>query len=233
MGLTLKQVVPWGRSLDDYIRMFNLIKEDFHGRILDCGGGPSSFNTEATQAGTRVVSCDPIYQFSADDLDSRIRETYPVILEALDDNLEKFLWRDITTPEHLGQVRLVAMRRFLEDFPTGKQQGRYLTESLPNLPFPPETFDLALCAHLLFTYSEQFDLEFHLQAIEEMCRVAREARIFPLITNFAGEISPHLKPVIESLAERGYGVCIEDVKYEFQKGGNQMLRVFPPERSTG
>ncbi|MDC0834277.1 SAM-dependent methyltransferase [Geitlerinema sp. CS-897] len=232
MSLTLKQVVPWGRSLDDYIQMFDLTDEDLNGSILDCGGGPSSFNAEATQTRTRVVSCDPIYQFSTDDLESRIRETYPIILEALESNVEKFVWEDITTPEHLGQVRLVAMQRFLEDFPTGKQQDRYLAESLPKLPFPPATFDLALCSHLLFTYSEQLDLDFHLQAIEEMCRVAREARVFPLITNFSGEISPHLQPVIDRLSDRGYAVCIEDVKYEFQKGGNQILRVFPPDGSA-
>ncbi|WP_017660337.1 hypothetical protein [Baaleninema simplex] len=65
-----------------------------------------------------------------------------------------------------------------------------------------------------------------------MCRVAREARVFPLITNFSGEISPHLQPVIDRLSDRGYAVCIEDVKYEFQKGGNQILRVFPPDGSA-
>ncbi|MBO9999589.1 MAG: SAM-dependent methyltransferase [Cyanobacteria bacterium SID2] len=229
MGLTLKQVVPWGRSLNDYIRMFNLTEEDLNGSILDCGGGPSSFNAEATQAGTRVVSCDPLYQFSVEEINGRILDTYPLILEALDANLGKFVWRDITTPEHLGQLRLANMKQFLADFPTGKEQGRYLVESLPALPFRDRTFDLALCAHLLFSYSEQFDLDFHINAIREMCRVAKQARVFPLLTNFAGDISPHLHATIERLGELGYGVCIEDVKYEFQKGGNQMLCVFPPD----
>jgi len=198
MGLTLKQVVPWGRSLNDYIRMFNLTEEDLNGSILDCGGGPSSFNAEATQAGTRVVSCDPLYQFSVEEINGRILDTYPLILEALDANLGKFVWRDITTPEHLGQLRLANMKQFLADFPTGKEQGRYL-------------------------------LDFHINAIREMCRVAKQARVFPLLTNFAGDISPHLHATIERLGELGYGVCIEDVKYEFQKGGNQMLCVFPPD----
>jgi hypothetical protein len=85
-------------------------------------------------------------------------------------------------------------------------------------------FDLALCSHFLFTYSDHLSEEFHLDAILEMCRVAREVRIFPLL-KISGEVSPWLQPVIGELVARGYGVERMPVSYEFQKGGNQMLRV--------
>ncbi|MGK7894555.1 MAG: IS200/IS605 family accessory protein TnpB-related protein [Xenococcus sp. (in: cyanobacteria)] len=71
------------------------------------------------------------------------------------------------------------MNKFLADFDTGLAQGRYLKELLPTLNFADQQFDIALCAHLLFTYSEQFSLDFHLQSILEMCRVAQDVRVFP------------------------------------------------------
>lgn len=65
MAATLDKAVPWGRSFDEYVRMFDLSDSDLHSRILDCAGGPASFNVEMRRRGRIVVSCDPIYQFSA------------------------------------------------------------------------------------------------------------------------------------------------------------------------
>jgi hypothetical protein len=62
---TLEHVVPWGRSFDEYRRMFALTEEDLRLRILGCGDGPASFNAEATRRGTRMISCDPIYRYDA------------------------------------------------------------------------------------------------------------------------------------------------------------------------
>ena len=226
MGVKLQTVVPWGRSLDEYLRMFNLSPSE-QLSILDCGGGPSSFNAEMTQAGYKVISCDPIYQFSQSEIAQRIQEIYPVVTEATKASQDNFVWQDIASPEELGQVRMATMSKFLQDFPQGKQEGRYLTEELPHLSFNIQQFDLALCSHLLFTYSDQLSFEFHLASIEEMCRVAAEVRIFPLLTHFSGERSPHLQPVIDKLSAQGYKVEIQQVPYEFQRNGNQLLRVLP------
>ena len=40
-----------------------------------------------------------------------------------------------------------------------------------------------------------------------------------------GEKSAHLEPVMRELREAGFTVAIERVDYEFQRGGNQMMRV--------
>ena len=96
---------------------------------------------------------------------------------------------------------------------------------LPCLPFPSGSFDLALCSHFLFTYSEQFTTEFHVQSLLELARVADEVRVFPLLTAFSGELSPHLPVVMEALREQDCSVEICPVAYEFQKGSNKMLRV--------
>jgi hypothetical protein len=74
-----------------------------------------------------------------------------------------FVWRQIRSVEHLGEVRQRAMKQFLGDFPSGVQQGRYRIGELPNLPFSYDEFDLALRSHFLFTYSNVLSLEFHLE----------------------------------------------------------------------
>ncbi|MCG6943585.1 MAG: hypothetical protein LJE69_20335 [Thiohalocapsa sp.] len=70
--MQLDDIVPWGRSFDEYRAMFALTDADLGGKILGCGDGPASFNAEATARGARVVSADPIYAFTAADISSRI-----------------------------------------------------------------------------------------------------------------------------------------------------------------
>lgn len=221
------RAVPWGRSLEEYSRMFDLSARDLAGKILDCAAGPASFNAEMHRRGASVVSCDPLYEFSADGIRKRIGENYDMMVEASKQRREQFIWQEIQSPEHLGQVRMQAMNLFLEDFPAGIFEGRYRPSELPALPFRTDEFDLALCSHFLFTYSDSLTIEFHLDSIRELCRVAKEARIFPLLPSFASERSPHLSAVIEELTAEGYACEVTRVPYEFQKGANEMLRVSP------
>ncbi len=130
----------------------------------------------------------------------------------------------IEKSENLRQNRLKVMDIFVADYPQGLEQGRYLAASLPNLPFVNGEFDLALCSHLLFLYSDLLSLEFHQQSIKELCRVAKEVRIFPLLT-LARKESPFLAIVRENMNVLRLKSRIETVNYELQKGGNQMLRL--------
>ena len=229
--MKLEDVVPWGRSKDEYTGMFGLTPRDLGANILDCAGGPSSFNAEMTREGGKVVSCDPIYRFSAGEIAGRVEEVFEPIIGSVRANEKGFSWQGMGSPEHLEEVRRSAMDLFLEDFPRGLSEGRYVEGGLPTLPFDDGTFGLALCSHFLFTYSAQLPQRFHLASILEMCRVAEEARVFPLLTSSVhavggeGERSPHLGPVMEGLKERGYEARVERVSYEFQKGGDEMLRV--------
>lgn len=224
MPFTLQDVVPWGRNFDEYVNMFNLSETDFAGRILGCSDGPASFNTEATQRGYQVTSCDPLYVFDAPALKQRIDEIYPIVVDQLKQNPDQFVWKHFQDPDDLGNIRMSTMQKFLADFEKGQSEGRYVTGTLPQLPFADDSFDLALCSHFLFLYSQQFDADFHIQAIRELCRVAREVRVFPL-RNLANEDSPHLEIVSTALREGVYTVTQQVVEYEFQRGGNQMLRV--------
>lgn len=226
MSIKLETVIPWGRSLAEYIQMFDLTPNDLQLKILDCAGGPASFNTQMTQQGYQVISCDPVYQFSADEIAQRIQDTYQTVIEGVKASREDFVWKHIQSPEHLGEIRMTAMQQFLEDFPLGTEQKRYITAELPVLPFDDNSFDLALCSHFLFTYSDLLSQDFHRASIQELCRVATEVRIFPLLNNFAREVSPLLPLVMNELAAQGYNLEIKQVPYEFQKGGNQLLRVW-------
>jgi len=225
MALQLTEAVPWGRLASEYSRMFALTSEDLNRRILDCGGGPSSFTAEMTAQGKQAVSCDPLYQFTGEEIRQRIDEIYPRMTALTTANQDHFIWNEYGSPARLAETRMRAMRLFLDDYAAGKAQGRYLTGELPTLPLPSGRFDLALCSHFLFTYSEQFTQEFHLAAIVEMLRVAGEVRIFPILTAFSGDPSPHLAPILEWLNRQGHTAEIRQVAYEFQKGGNQMLVV--------
>jgi hypothetical protein len=222
MAHNLENVVPWGRSLDEYVRMFDLAESDLESRILDCGGGPASFNVEMHRRGRSVVSCDPIYRFSAADISRRIDETHDTILQKTAETRDRFLWHEMKSPEHVGQIRMAAMKQFLEDLSLGLAEGRYRVAELPALPFRDREFDIALCSHLLFTYSDLLPLDFHIDSIREMCR---EARIFPLLPSFGSRHSPHLAPLARALTSQDYRCELKRVPYEFQKGGNEMLRV--------
>jgi hypothetical protein len=228
MAFTLDMVVPWGRSFEEYRRMFALDDTDRQLKILGCGDGPASFNTEATALGWSIVSCDPLYRFDAGEIRARVHETSGQILDQTYRNRDEFVWDMVGSIEELGRMRLLAMDKFLADFERGKVQGRYMNASLPSLPFADRAFDLALCSHFLFLYSEQLTEAFHLESIDEMCRVAREVRIFPLL-QLGSTQSPHVDPVMESLGRRGLTVSVEKVAYEFQRGGNWMMRISVPE----
>ncbi len=153
--MQLDRVVPWGRNLDEYTRMFALTEQDLARPILGCGDGPASFNAEVTERAGRVISCDPIYQFPAEDIEQRIAATYKIVLTQTEVRKDRFIWKEIPSVEALGQRRMAAMRRFLADYDAGRADGRYVAAELPSLPFADGAFDLAVCSHLLFLYTEQ------------------------------------------------------------------------------
>jgi len=222
--MKLENAVPWGRNLNEYTKMFALSDKDLSAKILACADGPSSFNQELTQKKGNVTSIDPIYQFSTIDINHRIDETASSIIEHLEKEKDNYLWNSIPDIDQLKKIRMQAMHSFLQDYEKGKQEKRYRFASLPTLPFKNKEFELVICSHFLFLYSEHLDFDFHLQAILEMLRVGKEVRIFPLV-DLEAKASHHLDPLIKVLEEKGYKTAIEKVDYEFQKGGNHVLKI--------
>jgi hypothetical protein len=222
--MELQEVVPWGRNLTEYQQMFALSASDYECRILGCGDGPASFNAEMRQLGHRVVSIDPIYQFSGAQIRQRVEATYDAIISQVKAKPDAYIWKTFDHPDDLGRSRLAAMERFLADYAQGIAEQRYRAASTPELPWLDRPFDLCLCSHFLFLYSDQLSREFHQASIQSLLNVALEVRIFPLLT-LSGDRSPYLDTVIATVTQNGYQADIIPVDYEFQKGANQMLRI--------
>jgi len=219
----LSKVVPWGRSLNEYKEIFSLSDDDLNKKILGCGDGPACFNAEMTSTGGNVISIDPIYQFDAEHIRSRIDEVYPQVMDQVSKNKEDYVWKSVRSIEELGKVRMDSMKTFLNDYEKGRELGRYINASLPKLPYEDSKFDLALCSHYLFLYSDHVNQEQHILSMRELCRVASEVRVYPLLSIGNNEESPYLEPVISDLSRSGIEVSLLPVEYEFQKGATKML----------
>ncbi|MBD2317018.1 SAM-dependent methyltransferase [Phormidium tenue] len=220
--MILDRVVPFGRSKTEYELMFALTESDRLKSIIGIGDGPASFNAEMTAAGYQVTSIDPIYQFTGSEIKSRFDACVDTIIEQVRNTPNNWVWSYHKSPEDLRANREKAIAIFLEDYDRGKIEGRYLNAELPKLDFQDKQFQLALCSHFLFLYSEHLSFEFHLESIRELCRIAEEVRIFPLL-NLAQARSPYIDEVCSILVKEGISSEIIQVDYELQKGGNQAI----------
>lgn len=220
--MQLEKVVPFGRSLDEYIKMFDLSPNDLQQRILGVGDGPASFNAEGTKVGLNITSIDPIYQFTGVEIRQRFDQIVDNVIDQVIATPNNWVWSYHDSPQALKENRIKTIELFIDDYEQGKQDGKYLNQELPRLDFADQCFDLALCSHFLFLYSAHLDLDFHLDSIKEMLRVSQEIRIFPLLT-LMQKTSPYLDVVMSELSNLGYFMKVKEVSYEFQPGGNKML----------
>ena len=223
MPFELKSVVPWGRTLQEYGSMFNLTADELRKNIVSFGDGPASFNAEMTTLGNSVTSIDPIYQFSHTELKNRIDEVKVEVLEQIAKNQEKFVWTSIKDINELERLRMGAMNHFLDDLEKGIRDNRYVNHSLPEpTSFADSQFDLGLSSHFLILYAG-LGLDFHIKAISEMMRICTEIRIFPLL-NLNAERSEVLDGILDYFGKE-YEAEIAVSGYEFQKGGNKLLKI--------
>ena len=112
------------------------------------------------------------------------------------------IWKNFQDADELGKARLNAMENFLLDNDSGKVEAGYLCKSLPSLEFIDDQFDLCVCSHLLFLYSEQLSPDFHVASIHELLRIAPTVQIFPLL-EIDGKPSLYLELVMEKLSNNG------------------------------
>jgi len=223
MSFTLKSVVPWGRTLTEYQKMFGLTPADLNLNFLSVGDGPASFNAELTHMQGSVTSMDPVYQFSRAEIEQRIIETKTEVIEQMTANYDKFVWNEIKTIDNLVSIRMNAMKNFLADFEKGKQEGRYVTHMMPDkTPYRDQQFDIGVSSHFLLLYAN-LGVDFHIATIQEMLRVCKQVRIFPVL-NLDAQKNNVMDAVLAHFAKSKVLNLIK-VDYEFQKGGNQMLQI--------
>ena len=202
-------------------KLLNLSDKDKELKIAGFGDGPASFNYEATGRGFNITSFDPIYQFSRDELGQRISEVRNIVMKQMAENKDNYVWETIKNLEELEEVRMSAMNMFLADFERGLAEKRYVYHELPDrLNCDDDSFDLGISSHFLLMYTA-LGYDFHIKAIDEILRVCKEVRIFPLV-DLDSNPSSMISDVIEHCREL-YDVEIQETDYEFQKGANRLL----------
>jgi hypothetical protein len=224
--LDLPAVSFFGRTLAEYARFFALDVPALRGRdVLDVAAGPSSFTAEACARRIDAVAVDPMYGHTPDKLTAQVHADYPTMFAKMRANPGLFRLGEQGF-ETLGDAeadRQLAAQRFLTDYETHFAHGRYVGGSLPRLPFFDGTFDLVLCAHLLFTYALRFDFDWHVAACRELVRVtADEVRIHPLC-GLDGRPYPKLAALRRELKVGGIESEVRRVDYEFFAGSHSML----------
>jgi SAM-dependent methyltransferase len=216
-------IVPWGRAFAEYRAFFSLGDVPPAARVLDCGGGPASFAAEWAALGGVAVAADPLYLRSPGWIEAEFEAVVPRMIEGMVRARDRFNWDVHRDPEHVVRRRRAALHAFLEDYGSSSRRASYVAARLPRLPFPEDSFDLVLCSHLLFLYSEELDLDAHVDALREMLRVGREVRVFPLLDMDGGR-SRHVERALKALQAIAEPEVVP-VAFEFQRGGTEMLRV--------
>jgi hypothetical protein len=224
----MRKLVLWGHHVDEYMEMFDLSSENMATNLLEYGCGPSAVNVELTKQGQKIVSCDPLFTLDKDTLYSKVSLIFSDMEARVLRDQKDFDFSRYGSPELLMDERQEGMAKFFADYEQGKKEGRYIGISEYLLPFRDFSIDFALSAHYLFADLDDQDVDFHLQVIKELARVAKEVRIFPLIDRH-NQPSPFLGPVLLGLQQDNYGVEVREVPYHLQPGGNAMLRVWAQE----
>ena len=228
MSLCYDRIVFFGRRLADYRRFFQLTDAERSLRILDVAAGSASFAAEWTALGGDVTALDPVYRYRAERVRQQTRWDFAHTRERAEAGRQAFRFDDVVDFADLWARRAEARDRFLEDFTTGRVVGRYQGGSLPATGLPDNAFDLVLCGHFLFLYADRLEAAFHVQAIRELLRVAREeVRLYPLVS-LTGERYPHLEALKADWAEAGVSHKIVPLDYEFLRGADEMLVLSPP-----
>jgi SAM-dependent methyltransferase len=215
-------VLVTSRSFEEYLAMFAIDEAELPGRrVLDCCAGASSFVAAASARGAQAVGVDPVYAAGGAELAERAADSHVAAGAIADQHPDRFVWDWYGSRKAREEMRKRALSMFLVDFTANRD--RYRAATLPRLPFDDDEFDLAVCSHLLFTWGDQLGLDFHVAAIEEMARVAREVRIFPTVLQGRGEAVPFWHDLLAQLQRDGIVPDVRRVDYEFQRGADQML----------
>jgi SAM-dependent methyltransferase len=222
--MELPAVSFFGRSLEEYARFFALDPAALAGRaVLDVAAGPGSFTAEASRRGVDAVAVDPLYGPPAARLAQRVQEDYARMVAQMRTKARMFRGKSFPSLEAAEADRRAAAARFLADYEGNLRHGRYRRGALPQLPFLDQSFDLVLCAHLLFLHQALFDHAWHVAACVELARVsAGEVRIHPLCGP-DGRPYGGLDRLREELAGRGITSATLPVDYEFFAGSGTML----------
>lgn len=214
------------RSYEEYTRMFAWdFSVEKPGEILDVAGGASSFGAEARSRGLKVVSADPLYQLSTDEMSSHGQRELAEVGRKLRGLEHRFDWSYYGSVEKHEHTRRESLMLYLQDYQALKGTDAYVPAALPRLPFVSGRFRHVICSHFLFLYAEQFSYSFHLDSLLELARVCHEGgtvRVYPLL-DMKWRKYPFLDKLISDLEGRGLHVDFKTSKLPFIPGSSSLL----------
>ena len=221
----MRKLVLWGHHVDEYKEMFALSQADLTGRILEFGSGASAVNAELRDKAVEIISCDPLFVLDKATLTTNVSLVFEDMVARIHNEPDKFDFSRYGSFDAFIDYRRQGIAEFFRDYDKGKAQKRYLPATDYQLPFKDFEFDFVLSSHYLFADLDDQDVNFHVDVIRELARVAKEVRIFPLIDR-NGQTSPFLGPVLLGLQQDDFGIEVREVSYHLQAKGNAMLRVW-------
>ncbi|MFG1792956.1 class I SAM-dependent methyltransferase [Nocardia sp. NPDC049149] len=210
------------RSFTEYRAIFALSDADLHGRILDCPGGAASFTAEASALGATVTAADPVYARGPDDLRRLAITETDRGSSWVTAHSTRYRWDWYGSAHRFRAMRHAAAHRFGVDLI--EHPNRYVAAELPSLPFPDDSFDLVLSSHLLFTYADRLDADFHLAAMLELARVCvGETRLYPLVDHIGRQLGDLVAYLRKELEDKGIRTSLRETSYEFHHGAHTVL----------
>ena len=221
----MRKRVLWGHHVAEYQSMFDLSDEAFQGACLEYGCGASAVNAELHQAGRVIESVDSLFALPKASLQEEVMRCFDERVAQVLADQAQFDVRDYGGMDAFLASRRAGLETFFADYDAGLEAGRYTPLPEGPLPFKDFTFDLALSSHDLFADPKTQSVEFHLETLHELARVAKEVRVFPLIQR-EGEPSELLGPVLLGLQQANFGVEVREVSCALYPEGNAMLRVW-------
>lgn len=191
------------RSYEEYERMFGFDEDRLFGeKVLDVAGGASSFTATLCARGIDAYAADPFYVGDKEEIVTAAGREIDTSSAKLASMAHIYDWSYYESPERHRRLREASLGMFARHFRSERSAERYVPASLPNLPFPDDSFALAVCSHFLFLYAGQFGEDFHAAAIRELLRVTKpegEVRIYPLVT-LSWDPVPYLDRLLEGVS---------------------------------
>lgn len=232
----LERVACFGRSFDEYTEMLGLNCAELIGTsILDCAGGPSSFTAEANRKGIKAVACDPVYALHVDDIITNAEHDIPACIRETQKHRERFMRENSEEDIVFLNEKMKALKTFSDDFRKIDACRRYIPSAFPHLPFFDSSFDMVVCANLLFLYSNIetggilpasiFDYKFHQRSLCEMIRICRkEVRIYPIVGPNSQK-HPYIEALFDDPTFFDFEMEIVPVSFKDVRGACQMLKI--------
>jgi ubiquinone/menaquinone biosynthesis C-methylase UbiE len=221
-------VVMTCRSYEEYVQMFmldeHLLKK---GKVLDVASGGSSFVAELNKRGHNAIGVDPLYRLPVEEMSTHGDTEIAIANQKLDKVKHLYVWDSYGSLDTHNEIRLNSFKQFLNSYEKDAKKEKYIAATLPSLPFEDETFSLILCNHFLFLYQDQFDYQFHLDAIKELIRITKKdgvIRIYPLV-GFKNEVFPYINQLMATLDNDGIKIELSKTDFRFLPSATHFLSI--------